>query len=474
VFYNLIMRLILSVWLIAGMTLAAEDWARFRGPNGSGDDPSTAIPPTEFGLAKNMAWKADVPFGRSSPVLFGNHLYITASEGDKLITLCYDAVDGKVLWRKEVSKVNKHEYFRANDPASPTPAADALGVYIFFADLGLISYTHDGQERWRHPLGPFDNFYGMASSPIVERDLVVLQCDHTGDSFLLAVDSNTGKQRWKTARPGAGMGWSSPIIYSPAGQPKQIITVGWTRVDSYYLATGEPRWWFSIGSEGAMGVPVAKGNSLIFYTSGHDTAVGDSFDKTLAKYDTDKDGRISKAEFQADKEWAEHFGWIDSDHDGFIDAKEWNTAIESTKGEYGIVKVTPGSSTGNLPQSAFGWRVKNKVPYIPSPLLYNGVYFMLKEGGIVTSLDPETGKVLKQGRSPQSLGDYLASPVGAGGKLYLVSAEGKVTVLSAQGEWAVLAVNDLKDEAFATPAISNGRIFVRTRSSLFCFRSSAR
>ena len=465
------MRLKIPLLIVtAGALLNADDWSRFRGPNGSGVDPTSASLPTEFGPSKNNVWKTPVPFGRSSPVLFGVHLYLTASEGNQLITFCFNAADGKLLWRRETAKVHKHELFRANDAASSTAAADASGVYVFFSDVGLIAYSPAGDERWRLALGPFDNFYGMASSPVLEGALVILQCDQERDSFLLAVDKSTGKQRWKTPRPGARMGWSVPIIYSPTGQPKQIIATGWTRVDSYDLATGEPHWWFPVGSEGAMGVPVSSNtDSLIFYTSGHDKPWADSFETVLAKYDTNKDGKLSKAELQADKEWGEHFGWIDSDHSGFVDKSEWTQAMATTSGEFGIVRVTPGSSTGKLPQSAFGWRAKGKVPYVPSPVLYNGIYFMVKEGGIITSLDASTGKVLKQGRSMESLGDYYASPIIADGKLYLLSAEGKLTVLSAKGEWEVLAVNDLNDEAFATPAISEGRIFVRTRSALYCF-----
>jgi outer membrane protein assembly factor BamB len=106
---------------------------------------------------------------------------------------------------------------------------------------------------------------------------------------------------------------------------------------------------------------------------------------------------------------------------------------------------------------------------VPAPVLYKGIYFMVKEGGIITSLDPDTGKVLKQGRAPQSLGDYFASPVAADGKVFLANAEGKLTVLSAKGDWEVLAVNDLKDEAYATPAIVGSRVYVRTRAALYCF-----
>jgi outer membrane protein assembly factor BamB len=141
-------------------------------------------------------------------------------------------------------------------------------------------------------------------------------------------------------------------------------------------------------------------------------------------------------------------------------------------GDYGILSIQPGSASGQLPADAVRWRFKRNLPYVPAPVLYNNVYFMVRTGGIVTSLDPAAGTVRKQGRTDKALGEYWASPVAADGKVFLLSEEGKLTVLKAVPEWEVLAVNDLGDEAFATPAISNGRIFVRTRSTLYCFTAT--
>ena len=118
-----------------------------------------------------------------------------------------------------------------------TPTADDRGVYAFFPDFGLISYSFEGKERWRHPLGPFDNFYGLSSSPVIAGDVVLLLCDQGQGSFLIAVDKATGKQRWKTGRRGINIGWAVPIIYQD-----QILVFGSSRVDSYFLATGESRW----------------------------------------------------------------------------------------------------------------------------------------------------------------------------------------------------------------------------------------
>lgn len=459
----------IRAFLLLSLAATAADWPRFRGPNGAGIDATTTAYPTEFGPRKNVAWKSTVPFGRSSPIIFGDRLFLTAAENGQLITLCYAINTGKLLWRRDVPNVHKQALFRANDPASPSAVADASGVYVFFPDLGLIAYSLDGKERWRHPLGPFNNFYGMSSSPVLEADTLLLLCDANSASFLLALDKNTGKQRWKADRPGMLMGWSVPVIHKPAGQPAQIIVTGSTRIDSYYLSTGERRWWLPHGSDGAMGVALLQGDSVFVYSTGHDTPMVEPFDVLLAKYDTDKDGKVSRQEFQANKDFAEHFGWADDDRNGFIDAAEWKVLADYGTGDHGIVRIRPAAATGQLPASAVAWRVKGKVPYVPAPLLYHGVYFMVKDGGIVTSLDPESGKILKQGRAAQSLGEYFASPVAADGKVYLLSGEGKLTVLKAAGDWDVLTVNDLEEEAFATPALAGGRIYVRTRSSLYSF-----
>ncbi len=463
------MRIFLASFLLWA-TVQGADWPRFRGPNGAGVDESSTNLPSEVSPSKNVFWKAGVPFGRSSPILAGNRLYLTASEGDLLITLCYNLADGKLLWRREVKSVHKQKVFKANDAASPSAAADGQNVYVFFSDFGLISYSKDGKERWRLGLGPFDNFYGMASSPVVEGDLVLLQCDHNAGSFLLAVDKNSGKQRWKTERAGIGMGWSVPIVTSATKGQKQVIVTATTRIDAYYLSTGERVWWTPVNSEGAMGVPVWNGDSLIAFSSGHDKAWLPSFESTLAQYDKDKDGRVSKQEFSADKDWSEHFGWLDANHDGFIDVAEWKTAEGFGQGgEYGILSIKPGDAKGLLPASAVQWRMKRNLPYVPSPVLYKGVYYMVKDGGITTSVNVATGEILKQGRAADSLGEYYASPVAANGKIYLLNEAGKLTVLKAGGEWEVLGVNDMGEETYATPAIADNRIYLRTRSSLYCF-----
>jgi outer membrane protein assembly factor BamB len=461
-----------AIWVLSFLLIEAGhangQWTRFRGPNGSGIDSGVGYP-VDFSPSKNVVWKTSVPFGQSSPIVVGNRVFLTASAGDRLLTICIDARNGRELWRREIRSQHPQKTYKANDPASPTPTADDSGVFVFFPEFGLIAYTVEGRERWRYALGPFKNFYGMATSPIVAGDLVVLVYDQQAGSFVIALDRATGVKRWKTERTGETIGWATPMVFRPGNRPAELIVLGSTSLNSYYLATGERRWWRPIATAGGLGTPLARGTGILVSTLGSNEPGMPPFDSVLTKYDKDKDGRLSLEEFRGDPDLGEHFGWLDDNHDGFIDRKEWDLARGLGVGEYGAVAFQPGDAQGQLGDGAVRWRFEKNLPFIPAPLIYQDVYYMVKTGGIITSLDPETGKLLKQGRARDALGEYYASPVAADGKLFLASEEGKVSVLKAGGEWEVLSVNDLGEEIHATPALNAGRIYVRTRSSLYCF-----
>jgi len=457
--------------LLVTVGRADAQWARFRGPNGSGVDLSAGYP-VEFSPTRNVAWKASVPYGQSSPVVVGTRLYGTASEGNRLITFCLDTRTGRELWRREVRRERMQVTYKANDPASPTPAADERGVVAFFPEFGLVSYNNNGKVRWTYPLGPFKNFYGMSGSPIIEGGTVVLVCDQQTESFVIALDRSTGRLRWKTGRTGVMIGWSTPMIFRPDATRVDLIVLGSTRLDAYNLASGAQRWWLPVASGGALGTPLAHGDTLMISTLGSNEPWMPTFVSVLSQYDKDKDGRLSLEEFRGDADLGEHFGWMDEDDDKFIVTREWDKARGLGVGQWGAIAVRPGNALGQLEPDAIRWRLQKNIPYIPAPLLYQGVYYMVKTGGIITSLDPATGRLLKEGRSPGALGEYYASPVAADGKVFLANTEGKITVLKAGAEWEVLAVNELDDEVSATPALSEGRLFVRTHKALYCFSTS--
>lgn len=449
---------------------ASAQWPQFRGPNGSGVDAGTGYP-VAFSPASAVVWKTALPYGQSSPVVVGSQVYVTARDGDQLVTIALDAETGRERWRRGVAPARWTEAYKANDPASPSPAADAQGVVVFFADVGLIAYAADGTERWRTPLGPFLNFYGMSASPIIAGDLVVLVCDQAGGSFMLALDRATGRERWRRARPEASTAWSTPIVFTPAGsRDAQLVVLGSTRLEGYTLATGDARWWMPLASNGAIATPVTHGDTLVVTTMSSTEPWMESYESLLAALDADKDGRLTKPEFMKDKSgWAEHFGWLDANRDDVLLAAEYQVARDMGIGEFGVAAVRPGAARGRLDPSAVAWRFKKNLPYIPAPLVYDGRVYMVKNGGIITSLDLATGQTLKEGRSQGAPGEYWASPVAADGKVYVASVGGRVTVLKAGRQWEVLGVNDLGDEIHATPALSGGRIYLRTRGALYCF-----
>ena len=271
---------LLMFLLLLGAPGLAEDWLRFRGPNGSGVSETTGVP-IQFGPARSLSWKTSIPFGRSSPIVAGTRIFLTAAEGEDLITLCLDRITGKIVWRRATKRARHMPIFKGNDPASPTPVSDGTNVYVFFAELGLISYGPDGKERWRLPLGPFNSFYGIGSSPMLAGDTVVMVCEQRTSSFVIAVDARQGKVRWRINRSSPVEGYATPIIYAPDDGEPQLLVFGSHALEAYALKTGERLWWVSGVGYAPKGVPVL-GRGLVYVSApGGDAPVFPPFDAGL-------------------------------------------------------------------------------------------------------------------------------------------------------------------------------------------------
>ena len=448
-----------------------NEWTQFRGPNGTGVAEGSALP-TEFGAKKNLVWKTPVPFARSSPVVTADRIFLTASEGDKLITLALDRKNGKVLWRREVVRPRHMTIYKANDAASPSPVTDGKNVFAFFGELGLISYGPDGKERWRLPLGPFNSFYGMGGSPVITGNTLVMVCDHRANSFIIAVDARDGKELWRKSRTNFES-YSTPAIYKPKDGPAQVIVVGSNTVDAYSLDKGERLWWVSKIGTYPKGVPIIGTDMVYVMADGGEEPFLPPFEESLKQFDKNKDQRLHSEEMKAQPEAYDHFGWLDANSDQYVDREEYDFVRNSTVGGHGLTAVRL-KGQGDLTASNVAWNVKKSYPSIPAPLIYRGVMYLMKEGGIVSSLDPASGAVLKQGRTPDALEEYYASPVAADGKIFVVSASGKVTVLKAEAQWEILAMNDLDEEVWATPAIAGNNLYIRTRNALYSFGANAK
>jgi outer membrane protein assembly factor BamB len=460
---------------------ASDEWSQFRGPNGTGVSETKGLP-TEFGPTKNVVWKTELPAGHSSPVLTSNRIFVTAHTKEKLFVICLDRQTGKILWQREVPRAHEGRLQNVNGPASPSPVTDGTNVYVFFQDFGMISYDGAGKERWKLPLGPFNMFYGFGASPILVDNKVVLPVDQDNpSSYLIAVDKNSGKVQWKVDRRSVISGYSTPIVYQPKQGPKQIIIPESFQLSAYSVADGKRVWW--VRGLACEMKSIASHDSEYLYINGWGFPQNQpgrqvptiSFAEGLAAYDKDKDHMITKAEVAAaggtammDKMLTAAFEAFDGNRDEKLDDKDWEVFRAMMASENGLLAIKMGGQ-GDQTANAIRWRYTKPVPQVPSTLLYQGVLYMINDSGILLSFDPATGNVIKQGRLHGAIDKYFSSPVAADDKVYLIGQGGQVSVLKAAGEWEVLAVNELDDECFATPAIADGHIYIRTRSALYCF-----
>ena len=445
-----------------------EDWSRFRGPNGSGISSSRRLP-TEFGPATNVIWKTELPFGHSSPALSHDRIFLTAARGGRLVTIGLDRRTGRIVWEREAPRPREEKLDNRNGPAGPTPAPDGANVYVFFADFGLISYDVDGQERWRLPLGPFNNLYGMGASPVLVDDLVVLVCDQNTESFIVAVGQRDGRVRWKAGRPEAHSGHSTPILFTPAGAKTQVIVPGSFLLTAYAAETGEKVWWVRGLCFELKSTPVVSGDTL--YINGFGTPQNQPGSQPAVEPFADIARRYGGATgivTLAKLPNGNARSWIDLDSDGAVSASEWDYYRAAMASENGMLAIRLGGR-GDMTDANVRWKYHKSVPQLPSPIVYGDVLYMVNDGGIVTALNPETGAEIGQGRLKGAIDHYFASPVAADGKIFMLSETGKVVVLRPGGSLEPVAVSDLGDDIYATPAISDGRIYLRTRGWLYCF-----
>jgi outer membrane protein assembly factor BamB len=223
--------------------------------------------------------------------------------------------------------------------------------------------------------------------------------------------------------------------------------------------------------------PVVAGDALYFVTYSGESNPGDQevvppFDEALAKLDTNRDGKLSKDEI-VDPRAKERFDeYLDLDDSGYLEERDWKQFQERRLGENALRAYRLGGE-GDLTDSNFLWKNARSLPNVPSPLFYRGVLYTLKEGGILTSYEAKTGEILKQARLQGAIGAYYSSPIGVDGKIYTISEEGKATVIRAGAQWEVLTVNDLGEGCKATPAVVDGKLYLRTYGALYCFAKPA-
>lgn len=468
------MRLAALPLLLAALAAAASpDWNRFRGPNGSGVAEDAPLP-AEVGPEANVLWQTPLPPGSSSPTLTAERVYLTAYEGDELLTFALDRETGRVLWRSALERPREETRHQLNNAASSTPVTDGENVYAFFGDFGLVSYDAHGEERWRRPLGPFSNLHGMATSPVLADDLLLLAIDQDVSSYLMVVEPDTGSISWKASRPEVVHGFSTPVLFDPPDGPRQAVLAGSYQIVSYELETGEPLWRVRGVTWQVKTVAVADRDTVYMSAWAPGADAGSRrfyppFEKALETADANGDGKLAEAELPKELKHPGSWRAVDLDEDGFLDARDWGFFRARWASRNVTLAIRPEGRRGDLTDKAVLWDYERGVPVVSSPLLYRGVLHTIKDGGILTSLDAETGEVVGEQRLRDAIDKYYSSPVAGDGKLYLASETGKVSVLDAEPPFETLSVRDFGEAIYATPAISDGVIYLRTAKRLYAF-----
>ena len=471
------------------------NWNQFRGPNGQGVAEADSIP-VDFGPDSNVLWKTAIPAGHSSPVIWNNRIFLTASESankKELITLAIDRENGRILWRQVVQAATQVRFHPFNHPASSTPAADDRHVYVYFGTYGLLCYDHAGSEVWHRKIETPKSKYGMATSPILHEDKVILVLDGDGgSSCLLALHRDTGRTVWEQPRSLFKAGWSTPMIWRH-GDTEELIVLGSKRLTSYDPATGAEIWWAGGLPQETVSAPVA-GDGLVFASGAALGGRGDdkldaagTWKMTVDEFDRNRDNQIQRDEMTKGFAFIQRpelpndnpgYGLpvrnmdsllkiFDHDKSGIISQAEWMQTMSgfSAISRPNLMAVRPGATKDARPAHV-AWQTHRGIPETPSLLYCLGRLYLLRDGGLLTCLEASTGKELFRERIGAA-GQYIASPIAAGDKVVVASVRGVVTVIQIDDELKILARNDFSEEIFATPAVAENKIYLRTAGHLY-------
>jgi outer membrane protein assembly factor BamB len=400
--------------LFAG-TVRAEDWPGWRGPRGDGISHEKGIPQT-WSPTDNIRWKTPIPGkGHSSPIICGERVFVTTCLEDKgeRVLLCLDRRDGKILWRQIVLTAKLEKKHPLNSFASATPVTDGKHVWVAFLaypDMQAACYDFDGKQVWMRSPGKLLSVHGFCSSPILHKDLVILNGDQDAKAYLVALDKTTGQERWRIDRPNRTRSYCTPILIHSKARPDvtQLVLSGSKCVTGYNADTGELLWIIDGPTEQYVASLVYL-DDVLFLTTGFP--------------------------------------------------------------EYHLMGISPDGS-GNITKSKYvRWHIPHKInrkegaSYVPSPIAANGHFYVVSDVGYLSCLESQTGKRLWK----EKLGKHhSASPVLAEDRLYFLDDDGTMFVLKASDTFEVLHKNELREECYASPAVSHGQIFIRALHNLYC------
>lgn len=394
---------------LLGRSLRADDWPMWRGPANDGHSSEANIP-LKWSATENIAWKVAISGkGHSSPVVFGDRIFLTTclQQEQKRVLICLDRKTGAALWQRDAVTAPLERKHSLNNYASSTPATDGKHVWVTFLefpDIRVLCYDMEGNLVWSKSPGTFKSVHGWGSSPILYKDMVIVNCDQDAVAYLVAFDQLTGEERWRTDRPNRTRSYCNPIIVDTSaegGSRKQMVLTGSKSVASYDPETGR-QWWVIDGpTEQFVASPVYT-DGVIFITGGFPT--------------------------------------------------------------FHLMGIDP-TGAGNVSGSHVLWHDAHSGAYVPSPIADGAYVFVVSDDGQATCLEAKTG-VRKWSQKIGK--HFRPSPVWAEGRLYYLADNGEMTVLKSGPRFEVLAKNPIGEDCFASPAISRGQMFIRTLGNLYC------
>jgi outer membrane protein assembly factor BamB len=419
--------------ILAGETAkqgASVNWDRFRGPNGTGTSNDKDIP-LKFGASENIIWKVELSgFGNSSPIVWGKYLFIhsTSKDGKRRSLLCLDTTDGKIRWQKSIPA--KFAKIRADSSmASSTPTTDGKAVYVSFwdgQDVHVSAYDFEGNALWSKNLGTFNSQHGAGASPILYKDKLILAHDMDKDDFttrvpnerpslLIALDKRTGQLIYEVPRVAERTCYSAPFLrHQPGEKEPELVVTSTTAVTGYNIATGAKLWEAKGWQEHAIKIPMRTVASPVLV--GNILCVCSGGDA----------------------------------------------------GRFAIGLALPGPDHADAPQRV--WENRKDFPYVPSPVTRGEHVYFVNDAGFAGCYHARTGKRVWFERLADT--GFHASPLLIDGKIYATSVAGDVYVFAAEPAFRLLARNELGEVVRATPAVADGRLYVRGQRHLYCIGKS--
>ncbi len=418
------LTMFILVSLLFSSSLFAQDnaeymnnWPQWRGPTATGAAPA-GNPPLTWSESENIRWKTELPGpGYSTPAIWGNDIFLTAaippenytqSSPIKFIVLAVDRQTGTIKWQKLAVEEPRHEGMHQTTTwATGSPLTNGKHVYAYFGSHGLYCYTMDGEPVWEKDLGNLSiaREFGEGSSPALYKDRIIVNWDHEGQSFIVALNAATGDEIWRKNRD-EDTTWMTPLVVEDSGR-MHVITTGQNKVRAYDFNTGGILWEDEGLTANAIPSPIAR-DGIVYLMSGFRGA-----------------------------------------------------ALRAVK-----LSEAEGSITGT---PAVLWEYNQNTSYVPSALLHGDVlYFLRSNNGVVTSLDINTGKPHYSNQRIDGLSTVYASPVGVADRVYLPGRNGTTAVFSHGPEFKILATNTLDDNIDASPVIIGDELYLRGHNYLYC------